>query len=39
MVNNYFKYFELLLEKRDFIIERREQSRMSMAALRLKFPI
>jgi hypothetical protein len=39
MVNNYFKYFELLLEKRDFIIERREQSRMSMAALRLRFPI
>jgi hypothetical protein len=39
MVNNYLKYFELLLEKRDFIIERRQHSRMSMAALRLKFPV
>ena len=39
MVDNYLKYFELLLEKRDFIIERREQSGISMAALRLRFPI
>jgi len=39
MVNNYLKYFELLLEKRDFIIERRKQSGISMAALRLRFPV
>jgi hypothetical protein len=39
MVSNYLKYFELLLEKRDFLIERRKQSRISVAALRLKFPI
>lgn len=39
MVNDYLQYFQSLLEKRDFIIERRQHSKMSMAALRLKFPI
>lgn len=39
MVNDYLQYFQSLLEKRDFIIERRQRSKMSMAALRLKFPI
>jgi len=39
MVHNYIKYFESLLEKRDFIVERRKLSRMSSAALRLNFPL
>lgn len=39
MVNKYVAYFELLLEKRDFIIRRRKWSRTSAAALRLNFPL
>jgi hypothetical protein len=39
MVNNYIKFFESLLEKSHFIIERRKSSKMSTAALRLNFPL
>ena len=39
MVKNYVKYFESLLEKRDFIIKRRKLSKMSAAVLRLNFPL
>jgi len=39
MVNNYVKYFESLLEKRDFIIKRRKLSKMSSTSFRLNFPL
>jgi hypothetical protein len=39
MVDNYLKYFELLLKKRDFIRMRRSLSKVSLSAVRLSFPI
>lgn len=39
MVKNYVKFFESLLEKSQYIFERRELSKTSFTALRLNFPL